>query len=214
MTTVPPEVAIELEDLAGGLEVAEPVAHARGVDLDALAVVDDAAQDLGHEVPHAREGIVAERVVAADEVEVPEDRVVSEALHDAEQLLVVGAVDLLLRATALEVPVPELEVAHLMDGADDEVETVSERPHEGVVPSDRRGLDAELEARAQRDAITELLSRALELVEVRDVRAVGDRATVLEAGPSGWFHSGFTPLSTCSVKQISSRLSLTASSAT
>ena len=111
--------------------------------------------------------------------------VVGEGLDHGEHLLVVDGVNFLLRAAALELPVPVLEVAHLVDGADHKVEPVTEPLHERAVLPERRALNAELESRAECDAIAQLLAQGVHLREVGIVRAVGDRVPVLEAGPAG-----------------------------
>ena len=177
----PAEVAVELEHLARGLEVPQPVADAGRVDLDAPAVRDDPAQDLCHDVAHALERVGPKGVVAVDEVQVAEDAVVVEALHHGEHLLVVGAVDLVLGASLLEVAIPELAVSHLVDRADHEVEPLAQAGHELVAPSDRVRLHAQLEAGSQSDVTAELVARRLDLVEVGLIGAVGDRAPALEA---------------------------------
>lgn len=113
----------------------------------------------------------------------PEHVVAVEALDHAEELLVVGAVDLVLGTASLAVAVPELAVANLVDRADHEVEPLPEALHERAVLVDGRRLHPELEASAQRNLIAELVAHSVELGEVGLVRAVGDRGAVLEACP-------------------------------
>ena len=168
------EVVVEAQDVGARLQVGQAVAEARGVEFDALAVGDHALEDGGHDVAGLLEGVFAGRVIAADEVEVAEDGVVLEGLDDLQQLLVVGAVVLVLRAAALEVARPKLEVAHLVDGADDEVELVLPRLEEGVVLLNPVTLRAQLEARPDGQLARELLAHLVDLGEVGRVVDVGD----------------------------------------
>lgn len=86
------KVAVEPKDVLGGLGAAQAVAPAGGVDLDAAAARDCHLEDLCRDVAHVLEGHGARRrgVVAADEVQVCDDRPVVEVARDAQELLVVG----------------------------------------------------------------------------------------------------------------------------
>lgn len=122
-----------------------------GVDLDPLTVPDGALQNLGDGGFDHRKRRGPRLVVPGDQVEVAEDAVMLEPLHDGVHLFVIAVVVFLLGAAPLEVAGPELLILHLVDRKDDEVEGVA--AVERLELGDGVLLDAELHAGADDDPV-------------------------------------------------------------
>lgn len=178
------EVAIEREDLTRGHKAVEFVANARGVELDALAIGDDAFEDRGHDVADLRKGALACGVVAADEVEVPEHVVVVVGLDELEKLLVVGLSRLGAGVGSLKFAVPKLEVVDLVHGADHKVELVAESADQVAVLFLGDGLSSELQARTNLDLARELGANIFDFCQIGFIGAVGYGATVFKTSAS------------------------------
>lgn len=166
------EVAVKPHDLAAGLDVRELVAPARGVELDPLALLDHCAQNLRDDVPRLFKRVFACRIIAAHDVEVSEDTVVLKVPRDGKELLIVALIVLVLGPALHVLRRVELQIVHLMDAQQREVQLAAVFFKQRVVLGDRVPLHAELQSLPERDppAIASLhLMQLLKIARVVDV---------------------------------------------
>ena len=179
------EVVVEAQDLNAGGEIGQAVSDGRGVELDALVAANRLFKNFRHDVANVHVGPGSERVVALDVVEVSDSRPMVEVLDNAQHLLVVLHVVLLLRPALLERSIPKLLVTNLVDGQDDEVPCIGVLVEQRLVLVERVRLHAEFHTRFHRELRCKSLARPLDGGEVALVVDVDGGLALNDLGAGG-----------------------------